>query len=67
MVIKAESVVPNEPVRTTEANLGRHFLNMHYAKFSQNTAQFINTIQTALALSALEPNFEGLCKQFGSR
>ena len=29
ITIKAESVVPYEPVLTAQANLGRHFTHMH--------------------------------------
>ncbi len=37
--VKAESVVPDMPVRTALANLGQHFAHKHYAQFSQNTTQ----------------------------
>jgi hypothetical protein len=47
--IKAESVVPHKPVRTTQANLGRHCTHMHYAQFSQNTTHSLNAFSIELA------------------
>jgi len=37
--VKAESVVPDKPVRTAQANLGQHFTHMHQIPFSQREAQ----------------------------
>ena len=38
-VIKAESIVPDKPVQTAQANLGRHFSHMHKALFYQSGAR----------------------------
>jgi len=40
--VKAESVVPDYPIQTAQANLG-HFTHMHYAQFYQFTTHGINT------------------------
>ena len=49
--IKPESVVPDKPLRTAQANLGRHFTHMHLTPFSQSMAQ-MNIVRLIVSQTA---------------
>ncbi|KAH3876903.1 hypothetical protein DPMN_000755 [Dreissena polymorpha] len=50
MTIKAESVVPDEPVRTIQANQCRQFTHKHYARYSDNETQMNNDNSEIISL-----------------
>ena len=43
-IIKVESVVPDQPVRTAHANLGRHFTHMHQTLFHRARPKYKNIL-----------------------
>ena len=51
-IIQSESIVPDKPVRTAQANMGRHFTYMHYAQFSQNATHVITHLPHKFPLTA---------------